>query len=312
MSVQEAKTLLAQWLRPTRLLRSEKLSTRFGRNVYLKLESEQPTGSFKVRGALYALWHRMQDGAVREVVASSTGNHGAAVAYAAQKLGVPAKIFLPAEHNQRKRAIIESLGATVVVGGRDISEGFDAAVAYADRHGAYALNDSTDEHLPHGPATIALEIDEQARDIGWIFVPVGDTALLRGIAAGLRDVGSQAKIIGVQAKNAPAYSLSWRAGKVVTTDTCDTIADGLATRIPLASSVQSIRESAAEMRLVTDEEMLSAVRQLSIDENVIAEPSGAASLAALLQSPPPGAGGVVLLITGSNVTDDVRRRAGIL
>ena len=145
----------------TRLILGGSLSGSSDQNVYLKLENELPTGSFKVRGALYALGLQMQRRNVSEVVASSTGNHGAAVAYAAQLLGVKARIFLPDKSNPVKRANIVRLGAEIVEGGSaDLAAAFAMADEYAQVHGAFFLNDATDPDLPAGPGTIACEILE--------------------------------------------------------------------------------------------------------------------------------------------------------
>src|SRR5438034_1017903 len=146
--VQSARELLAQHLKPSRLVPAESLSRRTGVPVFLKVESDLPTGSFKPRGAIYALASRLSRGAVREVVAASTGNHGAAVAYAARKLGLPAKIFLPATPNPVKRARIAALGAEIIEAGRDLAEAASNAANYARREGAYLLDDASDPDLP--------------------------------------------------------------------------------------------------------------------------------------------------------------------
>src|SRR5437588_5476238 len=160
------------------------LSGRTGKNVYLKLETELPTGSFKVRGAFYALAQRRKRETVREVVASSTGNHGAAVAYAAKEFGIAAKIFLPVNCNPVKRARIGRLGAGIVeCGGSDLASAFQLAAEYAKQPGVYFLNDATDVDSPAGPATIACEILEQLPKASSMIAPMGDTALIRGIAA---------------------------------------------------------------------------------------------------------------------------------
>ena len=139
-SIQAARQLLQRYLPVTRLVAAPSLSRISGAGVYLKRESELQTGSFKPRGALFALSVNLERRKVREVVASSTGNHGAAVAYAARTLAVPARIFLPAQANPVKRARIAELGAALVEQGRDISEAFQAASAYAQRDGIFLLN----------------------------------------------------------------------------------------------------------------------------------------------------------------------------
>ncbi len=191
VAIGRARSFLAKHFRTTRLVAAPFLSERAGKRVYLKLEMELPTGSFKVRGALWALATRLKKGTVEEVIASSTGNHGAAVAYAAKLLGVKARIFLPTGCNPVKRGKIASLGAEIVEsGGADLAAAFELAVEYAKRPGVYFLNDATDVDLPAGPATIGCEIIEQLPDVGAVVVPMGDTALIRGIAAAVKQLGA--------------------------------------------------------------------------------------------------------------------------
>ena len=308
-AVQEARNLLARYLPRTRLVLSPSLSRRTGAAVFLKLEGELPTGSFKPRGALHALSANMARGRVRGVVASSTGNHGAAVAYAAQRFGIPAVVFLPENANPVKRATIADLGATIFESGQDSSDAFRGASAYAEQENLYFLNDATDPDLTAGPATIACEILEELPDADAIYVPMGDTALIRGVAAAAKQISKSIRIVGVQAERAPSYYLSWQQGRAVTTPTCDTIADGLATRIPEAENVRTIRELVDEVYLVSEEQMISAIRHLLYEDHVIAEPAGAATTAAMLDRGGSLAGNIVLIVSGANVAPDVLRRA---
>jgi threonine dehydratase len=305
----DARRVLSRYLAKTRLVRVNSLERDPEQEVYLKLESELPTGSFKVRGALYALGVQMERTNVREVVASSTGNHGAAVAYAGKLFEVKSRIFLPEKCNPVKRANIARLGAEIVEkGSADLAAAFAAANEYAQEHEAYFLNDATDADLPAGPGTIACEIFEQLPEVDAIYVPMGDTALIRGVAEAAKQISSTARIIGVQSERAPSYFLSWKEGRAIETDTCDTIADGLATRTPVAANVAAIRELVDEIVLVSEEEMLSAIGRLLIEEHVVAEPAGAAATAGFLQREQLGRK-VVLLVTGANVTAHVMKRA---
>src|SRR6516165_1186359 len=273
-AIHDARKLLTGYLTaPTRLAPAPSLSRTTGRRVYLKLETDLPTASFKVRGALYALAKNLQKEPVREVVASSTGNHGAAVAYAANLLGVKATIFLPENCNPVKRERIASLGATIVERGKDISDAFEEVARYAQDHGAYLLNDATDEDLPAGPGTIGCEILEQLPSVSTIFVPMGDTALIRGIAAAAKQISPAVRMVGVQSEKAPAYYLSWKKGEAVCTETCDTIADGLSTRVTVPANVRAIRQLVDEVILVSDRQMLDAIARLLFEEQVWAEPS---------------------------------------
>ncbi|HEY6943672.1 MAG TPA: threonine/serine dehydratase [Candidatus Acidoferrum sp.] len=309
-TIREAQKFLTKYLAPTRLIPAPFLSERTGKKVYLKLETELPTGSFKVRGAFYALAQRMKKETVGEVVASSTGNHGAAVALAAKEFGLAAKIFLPANCNPVKRGRIAALGAAIVEsGGSDPASVLQLAADYARQPGVYFLNDATDVDLPAGPATIACEILEQLPKASAIIVPMGDTALIRGIAAAAKQIAPHVRIIGVQAEQAPAYYLSWKAGDVVGTDTCDTIADGLATRTPEAANVRDVRNLVDDVVLVSEEQMLRAIEMLLMKEHVLAEPAGAASTAALLKSRDGFGDCPVLVVSGANISREVLKRA---
>ena len=308
LEIREARELLATYFRPTRTVRAPTLS-RNGASAYLKLETELPTGSFKVRGALYALALKLKKEQIVEVTAHSTGNHGAAVAYAAKLLQVPATIFLPSNPNPVKRAKIRNLGARVVEKGSDSSDAFQEVRAYSQRPGVYFLNDATDPDLPAGPATIALEIAEQVPEVGTIYVPMGDTALIRGVATAIKQLRGDIKIIGVQAERAPSYYLSWKAGKAVSTATCDTCADGLATRSPDAENVRAIRKLVDDVLLVSEAQLLEAVHHLYHREGLLAEPAGAASTAAYLSHP--SGNTAVLLVTGANISDQMRLQAGL-
>lgn len=309
-TIQEAQGFLAKHFAPTRLIAAPFLSQATGKNVYLKLETDLPTGTFKVRGAFWALAQRMQRGPISEVVACSTGNHGAAVAFAAKQFGIAARIFLPAHCNPVKRGRIASLGAAIVEsGGDDCASAFLLAAEYAKQPGVHFLNDATDEDLPAGPATIGCEILEQLPEASAIFVPMGDTALIRGIAAAAKQIAPEVKIIGVQAEQAPSYYLSWKEGKVVGTETCDTIADGLATRTPEVTNVREVKRLVDDVVLVSEEQMLRAIETLLMEEHVLAEPAGAASTAALLQGRADCGDRVVLLVSGANISREVLKRA---
>jgi threonine dehydratase len=314
-TIRQARKLLDGYLPVTRTVLARSLSAP-NISVHLKVETELPTGSFKPRGALYALGLNLSRRRIEEVTASSTGNHGAAVAFAAKTLGVRATIFLPSKANPVKRRKISDLGARIVENGStDLAGAFEQASAYSSRPGVYFLNDATDPEVPVGTATIGLEIVEQVPTVSTVYVPMGDTALIRGVAVALKRLPSkvigQVRVIGVQAERAPSYYLSWKEGTVVPTDSCDTCADGLATRTPEAQNVVAIRELVDDVVLVSEEQMLRAIAHLYKEEGVLAEPAGAATTAAFLAEPPHDGECVVLIVTGANISDDVRQRAGV-
>jgi len=308
--IEGARQFLQPHFRPTRLIAATSLNNLPHAQVHLKLESEMPTGSFKVRGALYALHAEMTKRQIVEVVASSTGNHGAAVAHAAKLLNVSAKIFLPINANPTKKARIRACGAEIVEHGKDITEAFEGAREYAQRSGGFLLDDATNRDVPAGTATIAVEIIEQLPDVKEIWVPVGDSALIRGIASVAKRLRPEVRVVGIQAERAPAYYLSWKQGFAVPTDTCDTIADGLATRTPIEENVAAIRELVDDVRLVTEDQMLRAIEHLLVKEHVVAEPAGAAATAAWLSdSTATPSGPIVLVVTGSNIAKPILRHA---
>jgi threonine dehydratase len=311
-TIREARKLLDQYLPVTRTIPAHSLCGS-GMAVHLKLETELPTGSFKPRGAFYALAVNLARRHVEEVTASSTGNHGAAVTFAAQTLGVPATIFLPSNANPVKRRKICDLGARIVESGAtDLAEAFQQASAYSARPGVYFLNDATDPDVPVGTATIGLEIVEQIPTVSAVYVPMGDTALIRGLAAAVKQLSPKVRVIGVQAERAPSYYLSWKQGKVRPTDTCDTCADGLATRTPDRQNVRIIRELVDDVVLVSEDQMLRAIGHLYKKEGVLAEPAGAAATAAFLANPSHGGGCAVLMVTGANISEEIMERAGVL
>ena len=309
VEAREAQTLLRQYLPVSRLAPAASLSQQ-GSDVHLKLETDLPTHTFKPRGAIYALAMNRKKRKIREVIACSTGNHGASVAYAAKLAGLPATIYLPEDPNPVKRARIAALGASIVeVGDQDLAAASERAAERAKADSVYYLSDQTDPILHAGPGTISLELAEQLPSVDTIVVPMGDTALMRGIAAVAKQLFPQVRMIGVQAERAPSYYLSWKQGRVVTTDTCDTMADGLATRFPNDDNVRTIRELVDDVVLVSEDEMLAAIRHLAVAEHVIAEPAGAAATAALLHKKfRPGAA-TVLLVSGANITPEILRRA---
>lgn len=304
--VNDARELLRRFLRPTRLIPAERIGRDSDTQIYLKLETELPTSSFKPRGAIYALMKNLERRSIKGVVAASTGNHGAAVAYAARLAKLPATIFLPESPNPIKRARIVALGANVKEVEWKAESLGNAAKAFAQEHDYYFLDDATDELVTVGTATIAAEILDELPTPDVIIVPMGDTALIRGVAAEAKRRHPAVKIIGVQAAQAPSYVRSWQEDRVVTTDTCDTIADGLATCVPLAPNVRAIRELVDQVCLVSEEELLEGIRTLLFEEHVVAEAAGAAATAAYLQNPTSYAGrNVVLLVTGSSIPHEL-------
>ena len=310
--VRAARSVLREIVPESRLAASEKLSKHSGGQVYLKLESEGPTGSFKVRGAYHAIeaHRRRSDGKLPGVVTSSTGNHGAAVAYSAFTLGIPARIYLPENPNPAKKARIVEFGAEIVEVGKFLEETRQHAARFSQESGWYDIVDGIDSDMLPGTATIACEILDKLNRVDVIFVPVGDSTLIRGLAFAAKQLRPEVKIVGVQAEGAPAYALSFAKGHAISTDASDTMADGLAVRDASEENVRQMAGLVDEFILVSEDEMLAAVRHLLLEEGVIAEPAGAATTAAFRKAGANYAGKTaVLLVTGANISEELLLRA---
>jgi threonine dehydratase len=206
---------------------------------------------------------------------------------------------VPQGANPVKTARIRESDAELIEAGADLTEAIDAAEAYVAKTGAFFLHDASSPDVPLGTATIGDELLTQCAAIDAVYVPMGDTALIRGVASSLKRSGRTIAVIGVVASMAPAYALSWRAGRVIETASANTSADGLAVRRPLAPNVSAIRSLVDQVMEVTEAELRGAVRWLEERERLVTEPSGAASVAALRRDEG-RSGTLVALLTGRN------------
>jgi len=218
-------------VRRTALLRSEPLSEIVGGDVYLKLENQQTTGSFKLRGALNVLATLPPEVRERGVVASSAGNHGLGVAYAAKHFGVPATIFVPSTAPRVKRDGIVALGATIDANQPHYDAAMDAAKAFAAERGATYINPCLGDMLLAGQGSVALEILAELPALATLVLNVGGGGLLGGCASLVRAVAPTVRIVGAQSENTAAMSKSLTAGRVVEIENLPTLADGLAGQI---------------------------------------------------------------------------------
>lgn len=188
--------------------------------------------------------------------------------------------------------------------GIDLSAAIDAARDHATRTGAFFLHDAADPDIPVATATIGAEIVEQLPSVDAVYVPMGDTALIRGVASAVKQKRPSIRVVGVVAAAAPAYYLSWKAGAVVETDSAHTIADGLAVRRPLAPNVAASRQLVDEVETVGERDLIEAIALLRSREQILAEPAGAAATAALLKQEG-RAGTIVVLVTGCNIAPSI-------
>ncbi len=276
-------------------------------DVYLKREDLHELGAFKWRGALPTLARYGRDGA-RGVVTASTGNHGAATAWAASRLGLAAAVFVPRGASRAKVALIGSLGAEVHEAGSDFDRAKDAARAFASGRGLPFFEDGDAPEQYEGYGGIAAEIlDQCPRPPTAIVVPVGNGALIGGIGRVLRERSPDTLVVGVVAKEAPVMEMSWRAGRVVSSERMATFADGLAVRIAIPRAVEALGAVVDRMELVSEREVARAVG-LYAAAGIRAEGAAAAALAALGRLEP-GDGPTVLIVTGRNIDEDLYERA---
>jgi threonine dehydratase len=297
------------YLPETPLVRSELLSQAFDADVWLKNETVAPIGCFKLRGALTDISRTFHDGGRRPLVTSSSGNHGQGVAYAGRLLDLPVTVFLPDGANAVKAAMIALLGAKIRSVPSDSFGTKAMAQRYAQDNGHYFVDDGSSVDLAEGAGTVGLEIAERLGDIAATFIPVGDAALIGGSACALKAAMPGTEIIGVQAEQAPAYALSRQSGRIVE-HAPDTIADGLATRAPAPFALAAMMALVDRFVLVSEPELLAAVHTLAVAGHLLAEPSGAATLAAAWKDRTPWRGKrIVLIVTGANVDSRTLRDA---
>jgi threonine dehydratase len=278
-----------------------------GRRVLLKREDLHELGAFKWRGALPVLEGWRQEGASR-VVTASTGNHGAATAWAGQRLGLRSVVYAPAAASRSKLALIEGLGAEVRLGGADLDEAKAVGREWAEERGLPFFEDGAERPQYEGYAAIGDEILDQAEETpAAIIVPTGNGALLGGIGLGVCRCAPEVERIGIVAKEAPCMALSWEAGEPVDCDRCATFADGLAVRVAIPLAVEVLGEVASRMLQVSEREIARAVGAYA-DAGIRTEGAAAAALAALPQLDDVG-DPLVLIVTGRNIDDELFKRA---
>lgn len=274
--------------------------------LWLKREDTHELGAFKWRAAQPVVERHRDDGA-RGVVTASTGNHGAATAWAARQVGIAAIVFAPESASKTKLAHLRRLGADIRLGGLDVDEAKEAGQAFARAEGLPFFEDGAEPLQYEAYGAIADEILGQL-DVppAAVVVPVGNGALLGGIGLALGRRSPSTLRVGVAAKDAPVMALSWKAHEPVESDRSSTIADGLAVRVAIPYAVDVLDEVADRMLLVSEREMAGAVAAFD-GAGIRAEAAAGAALAALPQLADVE-GPIVLIVTGRNIDDDLLAR----
>jgi len=307
----KARKRIAPYLVRTPLRHYAGLSEILGFEAYVKHENHQLTGAFKVRGGINLVSQLSPEERRRGVITASTGNHGQSVAYAAHLFGVRAVICVPEKANPDKVEAIRSFGAEIIAEGRDFDDARLNAEGLAEEHGYRYIHSGDEPHLIAGVGTIGLEIVEDLPDVDVVIVPVGGGSGAAGISTVMRAAAPRVEVIAVQAERAPSVYLSWKKGEIVPTESADTMADGLANRRAFELPLEIMRDQIDDFILVSEDEMMEAIRLYVEKAHTIAEGAGAASLAAAYKIRDRLQGKrVVLELSGGNLTAEMLR--GIL
>jgi threonine dehydratase len=298
-----AREQIAPYLRPTPLFEYPALSELVGAETWVKHENHQPIGAFKVRGGVNLVSRLDEDERERGVITASTGNHGQSIAFASRLFGVRGIVCVPEGANPVKLASMRALGAELVVHGKDFDDAREHCERLAEEHGHRYIHSGNEPHLIAGVGTHTLEILEEQPEIDVVIVPIGGGSGAAGACIAAKARGST-EVIGVQSDAAPAAYRSWKERSLLE-DRMGTRAEGLATRVAFELPQRILWEQLDDFLLVSEAELEEAVlRMLELTRN-LAEPAGAAPLAAALKLRDRLAGKrVALILSGGNISPE--------
>ncbi len=305
--IQQAQVRIRDIVRCTDLIPAPRLIP--GRNIFLKAENLQLTGSFKVRGAFNKILQLSPQQRAQGVIACSAGNHAQGVALAAQKNGVRALICLPSGAPISKIEATRSYGAQIclVEGGYD--DAYRRALELRDLYGYMLLHPFDDEVVVAGQGTVGLEIYRQNSEIENVVVPIGGGGLISGIAVALKHLNPQVKIYGVQASGAPSMQHALQTGRIESLPRAVTLADGIAVKRPGELTYALCAQYVDEIVTVTDDEISAAILALMEQHKLITEGAGAASVAAVLSGKIPDSGKpLACILSGGNIDVQILSR----
>lgn len=287
-----------------------------GRALYLKCENRQPGGAFKIRGAYNMIAQLSDEQRRRGVITFSSGNHGQAVALAARELGAPAVVVMPTTAPRVKVEGVRGFGAEVIFAGTTSTDRRDRAEAEARARGLTIVPPFDDERIIAGQGTAGLEILEQLPDVAAVVVPIGGGGLAAGVAAAIKLSRPAVKVIGVEPAGSAAMKASIDAGHAVALERTNSVADGLLTLRPGDLTFAHVQRFMDEVVIVEDAAIIDAVLWLLSNAKMVIEPSGAATVAAVLGGRVATDGPVVAIVSGGNVDMETleqfrRARAGL-
>lgn len=300
--IEKARESLRDLIRLSPATRSPELSTRAGRNVWLKLENLQVTGSFKERGAAIKLLSLSPEDRARGVVCASAGNHAQGVAYHATRLGIPATIVMPERTPLIKVQNTKSYGAKVVLHGAAFDEAYEEARRLEQAEGLVFVHPFDDDEVIAGQGTIGLEILEQVPDVDTIVIAVGGGGLVAGVSIAVKAKRPDVRIVGVEMAQLDSMRQALAHGGPVLLPPAETLSEGIAVRRVGERTYEAARTRIDEMVVVDDEETAEAILLLLEREKTVAEGAGAAAVAALLQNRIQTLGqNVVVIVCGGNI-----------
>jgi threonine dehydratase len=285
------------------------LDARVGGQVWVKHENHTPTGAFKVRGGIVYIDELCRDGDKPAGVISATrGNHGQSVGFAARQYGIPAAVVVPVGNSVEKNAAMRALGVEVIEQGHDFQAAAELADEIATRRGWHRFP-SFHPLLVRGVGTYAFELLRAVPDLDTIYVPVGMGSGLCGVIAARDALGLDTRVVAVVSQSAPAFSLSYRHGRVISHEVTTRVADGMACRTPDSAALAIAKRGVERVVEVSDDEVESAMRALFADTHNTAEGGGAAALAALLQEKERMHGkNTAIILSGGNVDSSLFSR----
>jgi threonine dehydratase len=260
---------------------SQPLSDELEMQLILKVETVNPIRCFKGRGADFLVSNLPADSPA--LVCASAGNFGQGLAYAARKRGIPIVVFAAEAANQLKLQRMRTLGADVRLAGRDFDAAKEHASAFAKQTGGCYIEDGREPAIAEGAGSIGVELCRWKDQFDFLLLPLGNGALLAGVGRWMKAHSPATRVVAVCAANAPSMALSIREGKVHCTETADTIADGIAVRIPVPEALDDLADVVDEVVLVEDEAMVAAMRLVSELHGLVLEPAGAAGVAAVME-----------------------------
>lgn len=299
--VYAARDVLQGIVRPTPVEYSRALSERVGGQVHLKCENLQRAGSFKIRGAYTRMSRLSDEEKARGVVAASAGNHAQGVALAAQLLGIRSTVFMPTNAAIPKLLATRGYGSDVELLGQNIDEALTAAREFADRTGAVLIHPFDHADIVAGQGTVGLEILDECPDVKTVVVCTGGGGLLAGVAAAVKGLRPDVRVVGVQAEQAAAYPASLAAGHPVPLERMATMADGIAVGCPGEVPYAIVQALVDDIATVPEETLSRALLFLIERAKLVVEPAGAAGVAALLDEPTAFEPPVVAVLSGGNI-----------